>query len=118
MTRSRTLEAVSGVERRLRAEASVAAALSTATACRRRHIRAAFARDIDRFNAPASRSAFACAVTAAHRTTLSRAEALLALRQQAADEALRAACEAVLPWAQIRCGLERRRARLAAKSFS
>jgi hypothetical protein len=118
MTRSRTLEAVSGVERRLRAEASVAAALSTATARQRGHNRAEFARDITRFNVPATRSAFACAVTAAHRATLSLAEAMLALRQQAADEALRAACEAVLPWAQIRCGLERRRARLAAKSYS
>jgi hypothetical protein len=47
---------------------------------------------------------------------LAIAEEVLAARQQAADDAARAARAAVLPWAQIRCGLERRCVRQAAKS--
>jgi hypothetical protein len=40
----------------------------------------------------------------------------LAHRQREADERVNAARDAVLAWAHIRCGLERRRIRSAAKS--
>ncbi|HEY5094894.1 MAG TPA: hypothetical protein VII69_07270 [Candidatus Eremiobacteraceae bacterium] len=118
MTRTRTLEAVSGIERRLRAASSAAAALAREAAHHRRHNSLAFAGDIHHFNASASRSSFACAVAAARRTMLTLAGAHLAARQLAADETARLAFEAVIPWSQMRAGLERRRARRAAKSLA
>ena len=116
MRRSRTLEAVREIERRLGAHASIAAALAVEAAVRRGVNRAALASDLLTFNARASQSSFACAATAMYRTALTIAHMDLAAREHIAVEAARTAQEAVLPWAQLRCGLERRRERLAARS--
>ena len=115
MTRSRTLETVGEVERRLRAVASIAAALAVEAADRQRRNRIEFTRDLHAINAGASRTAFACAASAHHRIVLAATDVGLLARRQAAEESARVAREAAVRWAQIRCGLERRRARLAVK---
>ena len=118
MTRVRTLEAISNIERRLRAASLAAAALALDVADERRQNRHAFAGEIQLFNASATRNSFTCVVAAARRAMLTRACVRLAAHQRAADETARLAREAVIPWAQIRAGLERRRARQAAKSLT
>lgn len=116
MTRARTLDAVIGIERRLRAAAVAAAALAAEAADRRRQNRQARAGDMQRFNTSPSQNSFACAVATARGSMLTLACIALGARQRAAEESARTAREAVIPWAQIRAGLERRRARLASKS--
>jgi hypothetical protein len=116
MRRSRTLETIGEIERRLRAHASITAGLAVEAAGRRGVNRTAIESDLQSFNARASRSSFACAATAMYRTSLTIAGIELAAREHIAVEAARTAQEAVLPWAQLRCGLERRRERLAAKT--
>lgn len=116
--RSRTLEAVSGIERRLRAAAQAAGAFASEIERQRRQNHSASARDIQEFNAVTAQSSFACAVAAARRTMLTLGGLNLAASQRAADETARLAREAAIPWAQIRAGLERRRARQVAKSIA
>jgi len=112
--RSRALAAVSAVERRLKAHAAAARALALEAVALRQRNRAAHARNLFFFIAGAERSAFTCAAGATHRYALVVESARLAVRQQTVDDAARDASDAVLPWAQIRCGLERRIARCAA----
>ena len=116
MTRSRTLEAVAAVERRMKAALVAATGIARDVGGHRIRNRTAIGRALQSFSACGLRSAFACAMAESHRAKLSTLDAALADRQQAADERVQAARDAVLPWAQIRCGLERRRARLAAKT--
>jgi len=111
VTRARTIETVSGIERRLRAASVAAAALAVEAADQQLRNRQARAVDLQRFNTSASQNSFACAVAAARRRLLTLACIKLGARQQAADESARIACEAVVPWSQLRAGLERRRAR-------
>lgn len=114
MRRSRALEAVGAVERRLRAEASAARCIALEAAAFLQCNRAAFARNLQFFSADTTRTAFACAAAESHRSVLSALAASLAARQRTVDDAAQAAVDAVVPWAQIRCGLERRIARRAA----
>jgi hypothetical protein len=71
-------------------------------------------RALQAFNVSGLHNAFACAVVESHRSMLTMRDRALADRQRDADERVWAAREAMMPWAQMRCGLERRRARLAA----
>jgi hypothetical protein len=75
-------------------------------------------RSLQAFNTSGVRSAFACAAAESHRAALTGRDVALADRQREADSRLQSARDALLPWAQIRCGLERRRTRCAAKSSS
>jgi hypothetical protein len=116
--RSRALAAVSAVERRLKAQASAAQALALEAAGLRHRNRADYSRNLCLFGEGAARSAFVCAASASHRTGLAIEAARLAVHQRTVDDAAHAAADAVIPWAQIRCGLERRIARRAAGAAS
>lgn len=118
MTRSRALEAVAAVERRLKAAVIVATGIAREVAGHRRRNHAAFARSLQAFNTCGPRSAFACAAAESHRAMMTRRDLDLADQQRVTEENVQAARDAVMPWAQIRCGLERRRVRLASKSGS
>ena len=114
MRRTQALAAVTSVERRLKAQAAAAQAVALEVAALRHRNRAARARNLYLFNAGAPLSAFVCAVGESHRSGLESEAVLLAARQRIVDDAARAAVAAVVPWAQIRCGLERRVARRTA----
>ena len=116
MKRSRALEAVAAVERRLKAAVAVATGIARDIAGRRHRNHRSIGRVLRAFNISGLRSAFACAVVESHRAMLTTRDRALADRQREADERVQAARDAMLPWAQMRFGLERRRARLAAKS--
>jgi hypothetical protein len=118
VTRSRALEAVAEVERRLRAQARAAAALASDVAVMRRRNGIARRRDLEQFNLLMTRSAFACAASAARRTLLFVVDAALGHQQSAADESARLAQAAIVPWAQMRRGLERRAARRVTKQLA
>jgi hypothetical protein len=102
----------------MKAQALAAQALAVEAAALRHCNRAAYTRNLHFFNAGAARSAFVCTVSESHRSVLTLESARLAFRQRTADDAACAAVDAVLPWAQIRCGLERRVARRAAGAAS
>jgi hypothetical protein len=116
LKRSRALEAVGAVERRCKAEVAAAAGIAQDIAGRRRLNHTAIGRALQNFNTGGLRSAFACAAAGSHQAKLATLDIALAIRQREADERVNAARDAMLPWAQIRCGLERRRIRSAAKS--
>jgi hypothetical protein len=102
----------------LKAQASAAQALAVGAEVLRCRNRAAYVRNLLFFSAGTARSAFACAAAESHRSALTIESAYLAVRQRTVDDAARAAVDAVLPWARIRCGLERRTARRAAGAAS
>jgi hypothetical protein len=114
LKRSRALEAVAAIERRLKAEVAAAAGIARDVAGHRHRNHRLLGRALRAFNISGLRSAFACAAVESHRAMLTTRDRALADRQREADERVRAAREAMMPWAQMRCGLERRRARLAA----
>jgi hypothetical protein len=116
LTRSRALEAVSAIERRCKAEVEAAARIARDIVGDRRSNHAAIGRALQTFHSRGLHSAFACAAAGSHRAMLTALEIALARRQREADDRVEAARDLMLPWAQIRCGLERRRNRCAANS--
>jgi hypothetical protein len=116
LKRSRALEAVTAVEQRMKAAVAAAAGIANVVAGHRRRNRSAAGHALKAFNACGSRSAFACATAGSHRAMLSMIDVALAGDEREADERVKAARDAMMPWSQIRCGLERRRSRFAAKS--
>jgi rRNA-processing protein FCF1 len=118
LRRSHALEAIAAVERRMKADVAAAAAIARQIASRRQHNHHMIGHALGTFNIAGLRSAFACAVVESHRAMLTTRDRALADGQCEADARVRAARDAMLPWAQMRCGLERRRARLAAATFA
>jgi hypothetical protein len=116
LKRSRALEAVAAVEQRMKAAVAAAAGIANVIAGHRRRNRTAAGQALNAFNACGSRSAFACATAGSHRAMLSVIAVALAGDEREADERVEAARDAMMPWSRIRCGLERRRSRFAAKS--
>jgi hypothetical protein len=116
LKRSRALEAIGAVERRCKAEVAAAAGVAHVIAGHRRRNHTAIGWALQSFNTRGPRSAFACAAAGSHQARLAALDIALAHRQREADERVNAARDAVLAWAHIRCGLERRRIRSAAKS--
>ena len=115
MKRSHTLDAVAAVERRLKAAVAAAAGLAREIDGQRRHNHAAIGSALHGFNACGLRSAFACAAAQSHRTLLTNRDFVLADQILEAERRVQTARDAAMPWSQLRCGLERRRRRLAAK---
>jgi hypothetical protein len=108
LRRSRALEAVTAVERRFKAEVEAAAGIAREIGSHRRSNHAALGRALQTFNDCGRHSAFACAAAGSHRAMLIARDSALADRLRGADERVEAARDRMLPWAQIRCGLERR----------
>ncbi|HEY7982354.1 MAG TPA: hypothetical protein VID19_12800 [Candidatus Eremiobacteraceae bacterium] len=115
MKRSHALDAVTAVERRMKAAVAAATGFAREVTGLRRRNRTAIGRAIQAFNSRGLRSAFACAAAQSHRTLLSNLDFVLADRMREADCRVQTARDAAIPWSQLRCGLERRRLRLAAK---
>ncbi|HLJ83901.1 MAG TPA: hypothetical protein VKT51_07020 [Candidatus Eremiobacteraceae bacterium] len=111
MSAQRTLETVKAMERRVRARLSSAALRSGRVAAQQRLVRGESAGRLRSFAAGRSHCAFSCSIAAARDAVVHAVDEMLAAEAREADGEQARAAAALLPWARLRTGLERLRAR-------
>jgi hypothetical protein len=113
VTAPRTLEIVKAMERRARARLMSAALQSRQIEAQRRLVRSESADRLRRFETGRRHCAFSCSIAAARDAADRSEDATLMAEERTASAAQTHAADALLPWARLRIGLERRQARKA-----